>query len=199
VHLHGGAVTAHSEGRGRGSEFVVRLPLCAEPLASLPAPSATETAPACRVAVIDDEPDARLAMAHLLGIWGHDVQCASDGREGIELILAWRPDLALVDLGMPRLDGYGLLAGVREALGDAAPRMVALTGYGQHDDRRKTEAAGFDEHLVKPVPADDLRRAVLRGALHDMERSGHDAEGTQRPEDERRRRGRDEEAQDAPA
>jgi signal transduction histidine kinase len=164
VQLHGGQVHAHSDGPGQGSRFLVRLPRTEAPPPEAAAEDPDPPTPVRRrVAIVEDEEDGAASLASLLRLWGQDVRCAADGREGVDLILAWRPDVALVDLDMPRLDGFGLAEEVRSALGADAPMLIALTGYGRKTDRRRTEAAGFEDHLVKPVPADALRRALARG------------------------------------
>jgi len=171
VQLHGGTVRAYSEGTGRGSEFVVRLPLLGErELAQVvtTAPSQAEevngdTRPArpLRIVVIEDQDDVRDAMQALLEGWGHRVEAAADGRSGIDLILKSRPELALVDIGMPGLDGYAVARRVRAELGPQSPRLVAVTGFGREEDREKAKRAGFDTHLTKPAGPRELRR-VLR-------------------------------------
>ena len=171
VQLHGGAVRAYSEGTGRGSEFVVRLPLYDEkqlaqgvPLAPPPAEEDHgELGPIrpLRIVVVEDQDDVRDAMQALLEGWGHRVEAAPDGKSGIELILRTRPELALVDIGMPGLDGYAVARRVRAELGPQSPRLVAVTGFGREEDRDKARRAGFDTHLTKPAGPRELRR-VLR-------------------------------------
>jgi two-component system, sensor histidine kinase len=177
VTLHGGTVRAYSAGRGKGSEFVVRLPV-EEPLPHPGSePAGAETARdesqgaadepsahhhALTVVVVDDERDIRQALSDLLASWGHEVRVAEDGRTGVDLILELRPDVALVDLAMPGLDGFSVARQVREELGSGAPRLVAVTGFGREEDRRRTHHAGFDDHLVKPATPVDLRRVLRR-------------------------------------
>jgi signal transduction histidine kinase len=171
VQLHEGSVRAYSEGAGRGSEFVVRLPLLdearlAQALPAREAPLREENGdlrplPPLRIVVIEDQDDVRDAMQALLEGWGHRVEAAPDGKSGIDLILASRPELALVDIGMPGLDGYAVARRVRAELGPQAPRLVALTGYGREEDRERAKRAGFDSHLTKPAGPRELRR-VLR-------------------------------------
>jgi CheY-like chemotaxis protein/two-component sensor histidine kinase len=156
VALHGGAISAHGEGAGLGSTFTVRLPRAETPQAVAPGaagPQATRR----RVLVIEDEPDARDALRLLLEMDGHDVQLAADGTEGLSMLAGWRPEVALVDVGLPGLDGYEVARRARSLGMDG--RLVALTGYGQTRDRERARAAGFDLHLVKPVSYDDLKRA----------------------------------------
>lgn len=115
--------------------------------------------PARRVLVVEDDRDCRESLRLLLQVCGHEVQTAVDGREGVERALEWRPDAAVVDINMPRLDGYGVAREVRAALGGDV-LLIALTAYSQPEDREKALAAGFDAHLTKPA---DLR--LLRALL----------------------------------
>jgi signal transduction histidine kinase len=162
VELHGGKVNARSEGRGRGSEFEITLPLLAEDMQS--APSATGNfcqagkAPGSsrRVLIVEDNQDAQDALKCLLELWGHEVTVASDGAAGIQSALDQRPDVALVDLGLPTVDGYEVARQVRSALNASAPLMIALTGYGAPEQRAQALSAGFDLHIVKPVDPDRL-------------------------------------------
>jgi PAS domain S-box-containing protein len=161
VHLHGGQVSAHSEGLGRGSEFVVALPLCPGPAApdQLEAPAAAGRR---RVLIIEDHEDARESLRLLLIQEGHDVEVARDGPEGLDMLRRWRPEIALVDIGLPGLDGYQLAAAARADPGTRGIVLVAVTGYGQPEDRRQAADAGFDEHIVKPITPEALRRAMAR-------------------------------------
>ena len=156
VALHGGAISAQSEGAGRGSTFTVRLPRAEAPNAEARGSAAGQSARR-RVLIIEDEPDARDALRLLLEMDGHDVELAADGSEGLSKLADWRPEVALVDVGLPGLDGYEVARRARSF--GMAGRLVALTGYGQTRDRERARAAGFDLHLVKPVSYDDLRRA----------------------------------------
>ena len=156
VEMHGGRISAHSAGPERGSEFVVRLPApreqAAEPVAPPPAPAAASERPARRrVLVVDDNIDAAQTLALLLGADGHEVQIAHDGIEAFGLAETWQPDVALLDLGMPRLNGFDLCRKLREQPWGATMLVVAVSGWGQEQDRRRTTEAGFDVHLVKPV------------------------------------------------
>jgi two-component system, sensor histidine kinase len=174
VQLHGGAVRAYSDGTGRGSEFVVRLPLL-EDARAVPATPRREQDEAedevdprarrpLRVTVVEDQDDVREALVALLEGWGHRVEAAPDGTTGIDLILRSRPDLALIDIGMPGLDGYSVARRVRAELGTLSPRLVALTGFGREEDRERARRAGFDSHLTKPAGPKELRR-VLRSEM----------------------------------
>jgi signal transduction histidine kinase/ActR/RegA family two-component response regulator len=150
VELHGGRVAATSEGPGKGSCFEVRFPLLSREEVEAEPQNAEGNSDARRVLIIEDNEDAREVMSLLLRLSGHSVDCASDGQEGLEKMLALRPDIALVDIGLPLLDGYEIAARVRSQ-SDCATFLVALTGYGQPEDRRRALAAGFDEHLTKPI------------------------------------------------
>lgn len=153
VQLHGGSVEAHSEGIGKGTEMMVRLPLMAQDLAPSAAPRDYSFAPARgrRVLVVDDNRDAADSLSALLRSCGNDVDIAYDGLSALNLIAAHRPAIAFVDLGMPDVDGYDVARRVRGQPELREVRLIALTGWGQEDDRRRSHGAGFDEHLVKPV------------------------------------------------
>jgi len=159
--LHGGSVEAASAGIGRGARFVVRLPL-ASPGALAPAKRAAEQAPARprRVVVVDDNPDIRESLRLLFTLWGHAVSLAPDGPSGLDLVLKERPDVALVDVGLPGMNGYDLARAVRRALPAEGIRLVALTGYGQPEDVDRALQAGFNTHLLKPIDPKVLERTL---------------------------------------
>ncbi|MEX2224034.1 MAG: response regulator [Candidatus Rokuibacteriota bacterium] len=160
--LHGGRVAAASEGPGRGSTFSLEIPQIAGPG---PASHAAEAAPASRprrILIIEDSQDSRDMLRYLLEHAGHEVHEASDGPSGVAAALSVRPDVALVDVGLPGLDGYEVARRVRAAVEGRGVRLVALTGYGLPDDHRRSQEAGFDAHLVKPV--DPARLAAVIGA-----------------------------------
>jgi CheY-like chemotaxis protein len=155
VELHGGRVEGRSEGLGMGSEFVVRLPLSAgEEVVASPA-AASPSMPAKRILIVEDHEDGREALATVLRLHGHDVFAAANGRAGLAVAEARRPDVVLVDIGLPDLDGYEVGRALRAAFG-ARIHLVALTGYGQPMDRERAQAAGFDAHLVKPVDSGEI-------------------------------------------
>lgn len=159
VNLHGGTVEAASDGPGCGSEFIVRLPVTKSPVYGDPKAPTPLRAASIRVLLIEDNADAR-EMARLgLELLGQTVSTASNGEEGIRMALADPPDAVIVDIGLPGLDGYAVGRRLREALGDRI-HLVALTGYGQAEDRRRVGDAGFDVHLIKPVVPTDILRAV---------------------------------------
>jgi two-component system CheB/CheR fusion protein len=161
VELHGGRVEARSDGSGKGSEFLVWLPLL--PAHAQP-PEAEEprarAGPRLRVLVVDDVADAADVLAMVVETGGHRVQVARSGEAAIELAAACRPDVVLLDLGMPGMDGYEVARRLREQEGGARLTIIAVTGYAQDEDRARTHAAGFDRHLVKPVDLDALRRLL---------------------------------------
>ena len=159
--LHGGRVLAESPGRGLGSTVTVELPQCAAPTNG-PAAGAEPAAPSPRrIVLVEDSHDSRDMLRFLLEHAGHAVHEADDGPHGVEMILAVKPDIALVDVGLPGIDGYEVARRVRAQMGGAV-RLVALTGYGLPEDHRRSQEAGFDAHLVKPV--DPARLAALIAA-----------------------------------
>ena len=160
VEMHGGTVSAASPGHGKGSEFVVKLPLAASvPAFASDTLSAEERQRQRRILLVEDNSDARQALKDLLELWGHQVQVAQDGLDGVALALEARPELALVDIGLPGLDGYRVAQELRTQVGESI-RLVAITGYGGPEDRHRALQAGFDHHLVKPVKPDELDRLL---------------------------------------
>jgi signal transduction histidine kinase/CheY-like chemotaxis protein len=157
VEMHGGTVEAHSAGPGQGSEFIVRLPLT-RAVTDQPTTGATPAA-ARRILIVEDNTDAREMLHTALALEGHRVLASEDGGRGIELALRHRPEIVLIDIGLPGLSGYEVARRIRTSLGDRV-KLVALTGYGQPGDRQHAREAGFDAHLVKPVGLEDLQ-AVL--------------------------------------
>jgi CheY-like chemotaxis protein len=153
VEMHGGTIGALSGGVGQGSEFVVRLPRAGEAGAAVPAQATAQpaAAPPCRVLVADDLRDSADSLGLLIELMGHAVEVAYDGEEALRRAERFRPDIALLDLGMPKLDGFAVCERIRAAPWGATMRLVAQSGWGQDDDRRRTAAAGFDHHLVKPI------------------------------------------------
>jgi len=164
VHLHGGGIEAESGGAGQGSTFRVRLPLAAErlPVPPAPRPAATPDLPRRprRVLVVDDNVDAAVSLAALLRREGHEVAIGHDGWEALEEVPRFRPDVVILDLGMPGLDGIEAARRLRDMPEGRALRLVALTGWGQTADQQRTREAGFDRHLVKPAEREELLRAL---------------------------------------
>jgi len=159
--LHGGVLTAHSEGLGKGSQFVLRLPATEAPAAHSDI-SAAEPEPGMRqrILVVDDNVDAAESLGTMLAYSGHDVRVAHGGVEALTTAREFAPNVMILDLGMPEMDGYEVAKAVRSDPKIAATRLIALSGYGQPDDRRRTADVGFDEHLVKPVEHDVLNAAL---------------------------------------
>jgi signal transduction histidine kinase/ActR/RegA family two-component response regulator len=172
VERHGGSVSAASQGPGLGSEFVVRLPLSEPPErkeSSAPEPARPVTRP-LRVLVIEDNADMRDSMRDLLRMWGHVSQGAADGLEGLAQTLLFKPDVGLVDLGLPRMDGYEVARQIRGQEGGRDVLLIALSGYGQPADVEAARAAGFDQHIVKPPDLVELEKLLAREAsrrVHD--------------------------------
>jgi PAS domain S-box-containing protein len=170
VELHGGRVRAESEGRGRGSVFTVSLPVppAAEQPRDIPhlrvGGSPLASPGSRRVLVVDDNLDTAESSSLLLEIEGHDVRVAHNGPEAIEIARSFAPDVILLDIGLPGMDGYAVARVLRAAPDLAHCRIIAVSGYGQAEDRHRSREAGFDRHLVKPVEADVLRE-VLAEAL----------------------------------
>jgi len=159
--MHGGTIEAASEGRGKGSRFTLRLPLAASLRAD--AQSAQPAPPAAsgkRVLIVDDNRDAALSLASLLRVSGNDTHVAHDGETAVKAAREYRPDAVLLDLGMPGMDGYEICRALRGRPGGELVRIIALTGWGQDADRKKSEEAGFDAHLVKPATLEDVQRAL---------------------------------------
>jgi len=160
VELHGGTVRASSAGPGRGAEFVVRLPVVAGRGAGAARRETATPSPAARsIVLIEDNSAARDALALALGLAGHRVCSAATGREGIALARRERADVVLIDIGLPDIDGFAVCRELRETLGTETV-LVALSGYGQPEDRERSAQAGFDGHVVKPVEPDELMRLV---------------------------------------
>jgi signal transduction histidine kinase len=158
VELHGGRISARSEGPGRGSQFEVRLPVAAESKRIAPASpkaAARSTTPR-RVLVTDDNKDSARTLAMLLQLSGHEVETAFNGVQAIERAESWQPDVILLDLGMPGMNGYDVCRSIRQKPWGKSIRIVALTGWGQEQDRNNSREAGFDEHVVKPVDVANL-------------------------------------------
>ncbi|HET9482880.1 MAG TPA: ATP-binding protein [Xanthomonadales bacterium] len=160
--MHGGTVTARSDGAERGSEFVLRLPLAAErapaePAAARDGQGRRET---YRIVVADDNQDAAESLAMLLGLEGHEVRTVYDGEQAVDEVERFAPHIVLLDIGMPQLDGYQAAARIRARDGGLRPTLIALTGWGQEQDKQRARQAGFDHHLTKPVDLDALLGAL---------------------------------------
>ena len=162
VELHGGSVEARSEGPGRGSEFVVRLPVmaaAAEPAAAID-PAAAAGSHGLRILVVDDNRDAAVSLSALLEMMGNETHVVHDGLAAVDAAATWRPDIVLLDIGLPGLNGYEAARRIREHAEGGRIVLCALTGWGQDTDRLKSRDAGFDHHLVKPVDPAALERLL---------------------------------------
>ncbi|HJW50479.1 MAG TPA: PAS domain S-box protein [Burkholderiaceae bacterium] len=164
LELHGGRVDAWSAGRGRGSVFTAHLPALARGFPTVASDGAGKEGPteAQRILVVDDNRDATETLAALLQLSGHETATAYDGKSAIEIAESFRPDVLLLDIGMPELNGYDVARRVRELPWGADTMLIALTGWGQEDDRRRSQEAGFDAHLVKPVDHAQLMQLLAR-------------------------------------
>ena len=162
VDLHGGTVAASSDGLGRGSQFLVRLPLAAD----CPQPSDSQSPPqpappALKVLIVEDDADSREMLRLLLELDGHDVRVAGSGMEALDRINHEAVDAAVIDIGLPGMDGYELARQIRARPSHRCPRLVALTGYGQPSDQAAVKEAGFDTYLLKPCDPADLSRMLV--------------------------------------
>jgi PAS domain S-box-containing protein len=170
--LHGGKVEARSDGPGRGSEFIVQLPVMPEPAATPVATEQTDETGSCksRILVVDDNHDAAISLAIVLNMIGHDTHTVHDGLSAVEAAASYRPDVILLDLGLPEIDGYDAARRIREQPWGKSIVLIAVTGWGQEADKRRSHAAGFDHHLVKPV--DPSRLSQLLATRQTMYRTG---------------------------
>ena len=164
VEMHDGAVSALSEGEGRGSEFRIRLPALPESAddadaAARGAPG-VPGAPKRRILVVDDNVDAAESIAKILKLFGHDARCEYDGRAALAAVRDYGPDVIVLDVGLPGMDGYEVARRLRAMHGSNGPRIIAVTGYGQEEDRLRSRESGFDQHLTKPVDPEALQALV---------------------------------------
>jgi two-component system CheB/CheR fusion protein len=170
VEMHGGTVYATSEGPGRGSEFTIRLPAASvvqlaktDTTKGHLARSSPRSCASRRVLIVDDNMDAAESLATLLGLLNHDVRTAHDGPSALKLAARFLPQVIVLDIGLPGVDGYELAAQLRRQPELGQPLLIALTGYGQEDDRQRAHAAGFDHHLTKPADLDALQQLIGAG------------------------------------
>ncbi len=167
VERHGGRVEAYSDGPSRGSEFVVRLPVLLAPAPERPPEGAGTVAVNSgkyRILVVDDNKDSALSLGLMLKIMGHQTQTAHDGPEAVRATAAFRPEVVLLDIGLPRLNGYEVCRRLREQPGGEKMVLIALTGWGQEEDKQRSKDAGFNFHMVKPVDPAALEK-LLAGLL----------------------------------
>jgi signal transduction histidine kinase len=162
VEMHGGSVRASSFGPGRGSTFEMRIALAEtqRPRTRTPTKGMAPLERSLRAVVCDDAPDLRELVADLLRLRGHTVTVVEDGPSAIDVVCREKPDVALIDIGLPEMDGYEVARQIRARLKDSQPRLIAMTGYGQASDRATAFEAGFDAHIVKPASADKILRAL---------------------------------------
>lgn len=162
VELHGGSVEARSEGTGKGSEFVVTLPVAPAEKTERRAVaerSAETKPPSRRILVVDDNPATAESLTILLTMWGHRVESAASGAEALALAPVFDPQIVLLDIGLPGMEGYEVARRMREDL-HLDPVIVAMTGYGREEDRRRSREAGLRAHMVKPVEPDTLQKLL---------------------------------------
>ena len=157
--LHGGGVTVVSEGEGKGATFTVRLPAIAAPQPDVTEADAAPGDRAQTILVVEDNTDARESLSVALTLEGYRVLEANDGPSALEIVKQERPPLAVLDIGLPRMDGYELARCIRDELGRGIV-LIALTGYGSERDATRSADAGFDQHLTKPVDLDELMRVL---------------------------------------
>jgi len=169
IEMHGGSVAVASQGAGQGSEFTVRLPALPEPreqrdpgVAGLRA--RVSDAPGKRVLIADDNVDACESIAMILRVYGYDVHCVYDGPSVLQTAASYRPDVIVLDIGLPGMSGYEVARRLRQLPEFMQTPLVAVTGYGQDEDRRRSREAGFDYHLIKPIDPDELQAIVARPA-----------------------------------
>jgi CheY-like chemotaxis protein len=163
---HGGTVTAFSEGLGRGSEFSIRLPVAqgserrVTQASAPPARQPERRGSGARVLIVDDNQDVLYTAERLLSLAGYETRTAGDAVAALTVASEFRPQIAILDIGLPVMDGYHLARELRGTLGDDPPTLIALTGYSQAADRTRSRDAGFARHLTKPIDADELLRVL---------------------------------------
>ncbi|HTU16997.1 MAG TPA: response regulator [Gemmataceae bacterium] len=176
VELHGGRIEAVSAGLGRGSEFIVSLPALSDerPVkkAGMAEQDNASQLPCRRILVVDDKPDAADSLALLLQLSSQDVRATYDGLSALTQAEAFRPDLVFLDIGMPGMDGYEVARRLRRQAGLENVLLVALTGWGQEEDRRRSQEAGFDRHLIKPVEPKVLETILADLAVRESSEKG---------------------------
>jgi CheY-like chemotaxis protein len=164
VEMHGGSVEVQSDGDGTGSEFTVRVPMVLALVGECPNDGGSEAMDlggGRRILVVDDNVDSAMSLAMMLKLMGNELRTAHDGLEALDVAAAFRPDLIVLDIGMPRLNGYETARRIRHQPWGKNTILVALTGWGQVDDRQKSHDAGFDKHMVKPVDLAALEELLV--------------------------------------
>jgi PAS domain S-box-containing protein len=174
VEMHGGNVEAHSVGPGKGSEFIVHLPMASQLKDRGPQPVSDDKRPTVsathRILVVDDNRDSADSVAMLLSMKGNEVNTAHDGLEALQVVAAFQPDVVLLDIGLPKLNGYEVARRIREQPGGCNMMLIALTGWGQEEDRRRSKEAGFDHHLTKPIDFSVLHELLAQAKQNHPER-----------------------------
>jgi CheY-like chemotaxis protein len=172
VELHGGRVEARSGGIGKGSEFIIRLPIVDVPEPEKPKQPTEDRTVACgckrRILAVDDNRDAADSLAMVLRMMGHEARTAYDGQEAVEMAESFGPDIILLDIGLPKMNGYEAARQIRRQEWGKQMALIALTGWGQEEDKRRSLDAGFDHHLTKPVEAAALEKllAIVNPRVH---------------------------------
>ena len=162
--LHGGRVSAHSEGPGRGAEFVLEFPPATPPVRAAPAPSEVGRGESLRLLIVEDNADGARMLADLLETIGYRVEVAYDAAGALRLARRLTPDVILCDIGLPDMDGYELARTLRKEPNLAHTQLIALSGYAQEHDRERSAESGFDAHLAKPADLEQLKQALGRAA-----------------------------------
>jgi CheY-like chemotaxis protein len=161
--LHGGSLEAVSAGPGKGSTFIARFPPASFAAAEIKQPAAAQDSPRPRrIVIVEDNADIRESLRMILEVWGHEVSSADTGQRGLELVRRTRPDVALIDIGLPGMTGYEVAHTIRAAALAEVPqiKLIAITGYGQPGDRERALEAGFDTHLLKPIDPQVLQNIL---------------------------------------
>jgi CheY-like chemotaxis protein len=155
IEMHGGSVQAYSKGPGQGSEFTVRLPVAIGPPPGLPltSPESKRTVPiaSLRILIVDDNRDSAASLGMLLQLLGNDIRTAHDGLEALGMASDFRPEVVILDIGLPKMNGYDVAQRIRQQSWGKEIILIAMTGWGQEEDKRRSREAGFDHHLVKPL------------------------------------------------
>jgi CheY-like chemotaxis protein len=172
VEMHVGRLSARSAGLGQGSEFTIQLPVLDRMELPRLNHSRAMTSQSRRILVVDDNVAAARMLCLLFSKWGgHDIRMAQDGPSALHLAQEFQPEVVLLDIGLPRMDGYEVARELRKRPESAQTLLVALTGYGSEEDRRRSRKAGFDEHLIKPLSSEDLKQLFEHPKLEQFSKS----------------------------
>jgi CheY-like chemotaxis protein len=172
VEMHGGAIEAKSDGPGLGSQFIIRLPIVVPGTQKQTIEIDEDRAgqSVFRILIVDDNRDGANSLSLMLKIMGNETKTAYDGQEGVEIASAFLPDIVLMDIGLPKLNGYEACRAIRRTSWGKKVFMIALTGWGQDEDRRRSQEAGFDRHFVKPVDSAALAKLLGELSANSMKR-----------------------------